>query len=327
MERAILERPSAGSIASSSRAETRNATTSVLHEDYDVVYAEVKAVPAKASNDLAAKYGVGRLPAERKRGVFGDRDHAPQRGRYRPEEEKKEDEEILERLTQWKGFYGGFEALQEAYRPLSAVLPVRDRPATAQGTPTATLTPKAETLSPEELTAQKEAEKRTLEERLVAEREYWRQRREVEKTLKQEGESAPDSTKRPTPSPTLLQRLLEGDNEKSSTAAASSVASSNTETPVKAANTETVTPTKDSAVPLNKAQARLVEQARQRAREESSPSPFKDLPFLGSSKTAQQAEPEQQSSTASKGFKPDTSSEKKEDGLLESWSQWFKKRA
>ena len=304
----------------------RNAKTSVLHEDYDVVYAEVKVVPAKASNDLAPKYGVGRLPAERKRGVFGDRDHTRQRGRSPPEEEKKEDEKILERLMEWKGFYGGFEALQETYKPLSVVLPARERPATEQGAQSATPTPKAETLSAEELAAQKEAEKRTLEERLVAEREYWRQRRQVERTLKQEGESASDSAKRPTPSSTLLQRLLKGDNEKSSTAAASSVASSDTEAPVKAANTETAAPTKDSAVSLNKAQARLVEQARQRAREDASPSPFKDFSILGGGKTSQHAEPEPQSSTASKGFKPDASG-KKDDGLLESWSQWFNKRA
>ncbi|GHJ86387.1 hypothetical protein NliqN6_2789 [Naganishia liquefaciens] len=328
VERAILERPSSMSTASSSRKGAKNATTGVLHEDYDVVFAEVETVAAKIADDAASKYGVNRLPAERKRGIFTSR---VQRGRKKPEEEKKEDEEILERLMDWDGFYGGFEGLQEAYRPLSAVLPARAvAPGSAteqnvRSTSTPTSPPKVQKLSPSELAAQKEADKRALEEKLVAEREYWRQRRETEKTMQTES-STSDNAARLTPSPTLLQRLLEGDNEKTA-ASTSSAASSDETSSVKLSKTETVASHKDSPVPLNKAQTRLVDQARQRAREESSPSLIQKFPFLTGGKTSQQVKPEPQSSSAaSKGFKPDAPSKDTEEGTLESWAQWFKKR-
>lgn len=328
IERAILERPSTSSTASSGRRGQKNSATGTQNEDFDILYAEVKTIPVKASADVESKYGVSRLPAERKRGVFGnERDDRIRRGRKSPEDEKKEDEEILGRLMEWKGFYGGFEGLQEAYRPLSAVLPVRAPPSEQNGRPASIPTRKAEILSTEELAAQKEAEKRTLEERLNAEREYWRKRREVEKTMEKEGESS-ESASRPTPSPTLLQRLLKGDSENASPATnPSSAASSAPPTPARAPTTEATTLYKEAAAPLNKAQARLVEQARHRAREESTSSPFKALPFIGGGKTfSQQGPPDQQSSAASKGFKPDTSKKEGEEGLLESWSQWFKKR-
>lgn len=322
VERAILERTSSSSTASSSRQGQKNATTSTQNEDSDIVYAEVKTLSVKASADVESKYGVYRLPVERKRGVFGpERDDRIRRGRRTPEEEKKEDEEILGRLLEWKGFYGGFEGLQEAYRPLSSALPARAQTSSDQsGRSASTPAPEVKSLSAAELAEQKEAEKRSLEERLSAEREYWRKRREVEKTIEKEGESSTESAPRSGPSPTLLQRLLKGESENAAEQTPSTESSTSTAPPTKTSTADVSTSSKEPA-PLNKAQARLVEQARQRAREESSPSPFKNL--LGGGKPSQQSQPKDESST--KGFKPDTS-KNEEEGLLESWAQWFKKR-
>ncbi|KAJ9113816.1 hypothetical protein QFC19_000009 [Naganishia cerealis] len=302
VERAILEPPGISSPSNSQKNSTSSSqdkqnsvskAQKTQNEEHDIVFARVSTLSVDGGSSLANKYGVHRRAFNttgRSRKAIERR-----RGTKSPKEEKEEDEQILARLTEWKGFYGGYEPLQAIYQPFR---PVVQAQTTVEGVGEPFNSTAAQ---PRGHQAQQQEDKRTLEQRLDAEKAYWRSRREAEKHAKQNEEKNVEALSPGTPSATLLQRLLKGD-QPSATAATSSTppASQNTGLPSSGQHStpSLTTPANAAASPLNKAQARLVEQARLRAREESSRSGF-PRSLLGSSLDNQKQE---SSSSAVPGF-------------------------
>ncbi|KAJ9101748.1 hypothetical protein QFC21_003087 [Naganishia friedmannii] len=303
VERAILDPPSTSSSStrtSSGSQDKQNTLSKTQNQNQDVFFAKIVTITSKESSGLARKFGVLRraLPVEISPGVFGmgnrsrHRISDDRRGRRTPEEEKEEDEQIVSRLMDWKGFNGGFESLQGIYQPLRPVVKAQDvgRPSTLEGaeesdTQTAPLTK-------EQLAQHQETEKRILKERLDAERAYWSARREAEKETKrkEEKETAAQMSSPAVPSATLLARLISRGNDVpaptvSTTSPSSSQTTSQPSRKQQPTSATTGTDSNPSPV-LNKAQTRLIEQARERARKESSRWSV-PLNFLGSSSANQ----------------------------------------
>lgn len=326
VEQAILEPPS--SAQSKAYSSTQN-------NALDTIFVEVKTVAPKETTHIADAYGVFRtaMPVETKPGLFRpSHGHPPRkiidprRARKSPEEELQEDEEILSRLMEWKGFYGGFQDLQSAYRPLSQVLsPEALRADRSTSSTTRSSSADVESISATDLAEQKKAEKQTLEERLAAEREYWRKRREMEKAARRQEENAVanEASSASKPSSTLLKRLLKGDKD----ALPSADATSSTETASRSTSTGT-TPSANQPPPpsnpepaaqLNAAQRRSIEKVIAQNRADASPSgKLKKLiaPAQQRADTSKEA-----SMTTTKGFTGAPREEKK-TGMTASLIQW-----
>jgi hypothetical protein len=315
VERAILDPPSASSSSNRTTSGSRdkqNTSSKTQNQNQDIFFARVMTISSKESSGLARKYGVLRnaLPVEISPGVFGmgnrsrRRASDDRRGRRTPGEEKEEDEQIVSRLMDWKGFYGGFESLQGIYQPLRSVVKAQDagRPSTMEGAEESVA--QVAPLTKEQLAQQQETDKRMLKERLDAERAYWSARREAEKEAKrkEEKENSAKTSFPGTPSATLLARLINRGND-TSVPTASTATSQSSQTTSQAAlrqqpaSTPAALNTISSPV-LNKAQSRLIEQARERARKESSRWSV-PLNILGPSSANQK----QSSSNAAGGFR------------------------
>lgn len=328
IERAILEPPS-----SSAQGKALNSTKNTR---LDTIFVEVKTIPPKEPAHVADTYGVARtaMPVETRPGLFmSARDSTrptkksrdPRRARKAPEEELQEDEEILSRLMEWKGFYGGFEGLQAAYRPISQLLPAeasRADPKT-RSTPNSAPTTSG-SVSATELAEQKKAEQQTLEERLAAEREYWRKRREMENVAKREEEAGTATAA--TPSSTLLKRLLKREQQTPAPEAATSSPSSASSPVTSGTHTAPVQQTPpvnaEPVVQLNAAQRRSIERVIAQQKAEASPA-AKVKKLIAPA--PQRAEPTQEQSTATKGF-TNAQREEKEAGLLQRVANWFTRK-
>ncbi|KAJ9116958.1 hypothetical protein QFC22_004616 [Naganishia vaughanmartiniae] len=342
VERAILDPPTTSSSSirtSTNTKDKQNTSSKTQNQDQDVFFARVMTISSKESSGLARKYGVSHraLPVEISPGVFGasvrsrHRSNDERRGRRTPEEEKEEDEQIVSRLMDWKGFYGGFEALQGSYQPLRSVVKAQDagRPSTLEGAEESV--DQATPLTKEQLAEQQATDKRILKERLDAERAYWSARREAEKEAKRKEEKESAAKTSPaTPSATLLARLISRGNDiPVPTASTSSTSTSQTTTQAsrKQQSASTTAVTDSTSLPvLNKAQTRLIEQARERARKESSRWSV-PLNILGSSSANQK----QSSTTTATGFRhvgsasdgaSKSSASKVKPEEKESWLSW-----
>lgn len=271
IEQAILEPPS---------TTQGKAPNSSKPARLDTIFVEVRTVAPKEVTSVADTYGVYRsaMPVETKPGVFTSgrgpaRRSSDRRARKAPEEELQEDEEILSRLTEWKGFYGGFADLHAAYRPLTGVSSAEpSRADRSTSSPTSLSAPtKVESVSATDLAEQKKAERQTLEERLAAEREYWRKRREMENAAAKREESVDATVK---PSSTLLKRLLKREQESpasETTSSSPSTASSSTSQSTSSTPAQHTPAHPEPAAQLNAAQRRSIEKVIAQNRADASP--------------------------------------------------------
>lgn len=326
LEQAILEPPSSAQSKASGSAQSNKV---------DTIFVEVKTVAPKATTHIADVYGVYRtaMPVETRPGLFRpSHGHPPRkivdprRARKSPEEELQEDEQILSRLMEWKGFYGGFQDLQSAYQPLAQVIsPEASRSDRSTGSATRSSSIDVDSISATDLAEQKKVEKQTLEERLAAEREYWRQRREMEKNARRQEESAVanEASSASKPSSTLLKRLLKGDKDEPSPASTAS----STETVSPSTSTRTATSAKQPTTPtnaepsaqLNAAQRRIIEKVIAQNRADASPAgKLKKLITPALQRTDSSKD---QSMTTTKGF-TGAQREEKKTGLTANLIQW-----
>lgn len=310
LERAILEPPTA---TGSSTRPGKNPSSSTQNQRVDLIYVEVKTVEPKRSQLTDASAGRGRKPTSERR------------FRKSPEDELEEDEEILGRLLEWNGFHGGFQGLQAAYKPLSQVLP-HESSSADRGTTGSVNTPDAGSIAATDAAAHEGGENPTLEERLSAEREFWRTRREMEKNARREGETGErKGAALPSKRSTTPSRWLPKEDTSSLPSATPSPLT-NTSPPTPPAPSAQPRPTDDHPPALSKAEQRLVEQVRHRAQADSSPS-AKLLKVIGG--TSQQPQPSKQSATAIKGFTGASgdSARGKQKTLTEkmkgAWADWF----